>query len=128
MHDGLQPNTTTNIGSPIDADFATFRDVNLRSLAIILVLTGELDVLELVQHFRHPGCGLGKHGFHWNTHHKSYMLFQFLYHTSLTHSSADSAEHASHHMTAPHHSTGPASQEGQLLMEPHSPFKCDMCA
>ncbi len=75
MQDNLRPNTTTIVGSPIDADFAAFRDVDLRSLAVILVLTGELDVLELVQHFRHPGCGLGKHRFHWHTHHKSHMLF-----------------------------------------------------
>ena len=49
MQDNLRPNTTTIVGSPIDADFAAFRDVDLRSLAVILVLTGELDVLELVQ-------------------------------------------------------------------------------
>ena len=75
MQDNLRPNITTTIGSPIDADFATFRDVNLRSLAIILVLAGELDVLELVQHFRHSCGRLGKHRFHWYAHHKSYMLF-----------------------------------------------------
>lgn len=63
---------------PVNTDFATFTDVHLGSLAIVLVLTGELNVLELVQHFGYTCGWLGKHGLHWHAHHKCNMLLQLL--------------------------------------------------
>ena len=64
--------------TPVDADFATFSDVHLGSLAIVLVLTGELYVLELVKHFRYTCGGLGQHRLNWHAHHKRHMLLQLL--------------------------------------------------
>ena len=69
---------TKCVMSPVYADFATVADVDLGSLPVVLVLTGELDVLELVQHFRHTCGGLGQHGLHRHPHHKCHMLLQLL--------------------------------------------------
>ena len=73
-----------NAAAPVDADFATFTDVYLCSLPIILVLTGELNVLELVQDFRHACGGFGQHGLHWDAHHKCYMLLELLHAAEVT--------------------------------------------
>ena len=65
--------------TPVNADFAPLTDVHLGSLAIILILTGKLNVLELVQHLRHTCGWLGQHRLHWHAHHKRHMLLQLLH-------------------------------------------------
>ena len=70
--------TSARVARPVDADFAAFTDVHLGALAIILVLTSELNVLELVQHFRDSIGWLGQHGLHRHAHHKCHMLLQLL--------------------------------------------------
>ena len=64
--------------TPVNADFATFSDVHLGSLPIVLVLTGKLNVLELVKHFRYTSGWLGQHRLDWHAHHKGHMLLQLL--------------------------------------------------
>ena len=64
--------------TPVNADFATFSDVHLGSLPIVLVLTGKLNVLELVKHFGYTSGWLGQHRLDWYAHHKCHMLLQLL--------------------------------------------------
>ena len=63
---------------PVDANFATFANVYLSPLAIILVLTSELDVLELIKHLRHSCGGFGQHGLHRHSHNEVHMLLDLL--------------------------------------------------
>ena len=60
----------------VDSHFTALHDVDLRALAVVFVLAGELDVLETVEHLTHAVGWLRKHWLHRDAHSEVAVVVQ----------------------------------------------------